>query len=41
MAEAKPVFSSVKEYFEAMEDVTLEKTAVTYNEDGSMTVSYK
>ena len=39
-ANYKPLFPSIKAYFEAVEELTLDKDAVIYDEDGNATVDY-
>ena len=41
MASYKPRFNSIPEYLEYMSKLTLDKEAVTYNEDGSVVIDFK
>ena len=40
MAEFKPTFGSVKEYIDFSDSLSVERDTVTYNEDGTITLSY-
>ena len=40
VSEAKPVYSSFKEYFDTIDRIMLDRDAVTQNEDGTITLSY-
>lgn len=40
VANYKPQFSSIQEYIDAMDNMTLDVKAVTYNDDGTATVRY-
>lgn len=41
IAEAKPYFKSKEEYLAAIDGLTMDKEAVIYNEDGTVTLDYK
>lgn len=40
IAEAKPYFKSKEEYLAAIDKVSMTKDAVTYNEDGTVTLDF-
>ena len=40
ISEFKPTFASVKEYIDFADSLSVERETVTYNEDGSITLSY-
>ena len=40
IAEAKPYFKSKEEYLAAIDAITMDKDAVVYNEDGTITLSF-